>query len=131
MMKVERMVLALVAFSICSSALARSSFHAPWTLDTDATRQPPVTISSADAGNGRLKFTSRTQSYTFNTDGQVLRTPMGEEQTFEEVGHSVYRIITKRNGRVLVTEICKVSSDGNNLSIDANGTLPSGQPLDN
>jgi hypothetical protein len=130
-MKVERMVLVLGAVLIGANALANSPFDGRWTLNVQESQLAPVTISWAEAGTGRLKFISRTQSYTFNTDGQVFNTPDGDEQTFEEMGHSSYRITIKRNGAVLLTEICKVSSDGNHLSIDGNGTRPNGQRFNN
>jgi hypothetical protein len=128
-MKVGRMVLALMAVSICPATLANSPFDGLWTLNVEASQLAPVKISWAEAGTGRLKFTSRTQSYTFNTDGQAFRTPMGDEQTFEEIGHNAHRIITKRNGAVLLTQIFKLSPDGNNLSIDADGIRPNGTPF--
>ncbi len=129
-MKIARLLLALIAISLCSTALANTPFDGAWTLHRQQAGEI-TTFSVEEVGNGVLKYTDPTQTYTFKPDGTAFTTPQGQIQAYKKIGDGIYTATTRQNGVLLTTETWRLSSDAHTLFIDGKGIQPNGQHFEN
>ena len=130
-MKSVTILFPLLAIALSSVTLAGSPFDGTWTPDAVKSQLAGDTFSVEDAGGGRLKFSDSTGSYIARLDGSPVTTPLGDEQTYKQIGDGTYTATTKRNGVLLTTENWRLSSDGSSLFIEGRGTRPNGQAFEN
>ena len=75
-------VLLLAGASVLS---AQSKWDGTWKLNQDKSEKPEFTMTYAPAGEGAMKFSNGTDSYTFKTDGSEVDTGDGSLDKFTKV----------------------------------------------
>jgi hypothetical protein len=115
---------------MCSAALAKSPFDGTWRLNVGKSQLTGDTMRFEDGGNGTLKYTDSTESYTFEPDGSSFKTPIGDEEAYQKTSNNGYTHTIRRSGLLLVTEAWKLSPDGNTVVIESKGTRPNGDTFD-
>lgn len=130
-MKTSATLLALIACCAGTAASADSPFDGSWQMNPAKSNLAGETMTFEDAGNGSLKYTDTSESYTFKPDGSSFTTPFGIERTFKKEGDGSFTTSNKKGGMLLNTNTWKLSADGNTIVVESKGTKPNGDAFDN
>jgi hypothetical protein len=78
-----------------------------------------TTITYEQMSGGEMKATIDGQSYTFKMDGKDVPTPWGTTAAWKAVDGNTWETTDKTNGKVVGTDVSKLSADGKSLTVDS------------
>jgi hypothetical protein len=109
---------------------ADNPFLGTWKVNPAKSKFTGTTTTFEQTPSGEIRFSGEGQSYTFKTDGQEYEGPFGRKVTWTQADDRHWTTTTKQDGKVLVTGVASLSSDGKTMTTVYKGTKPNGEPIE-
>lgn len=122
----------LFIVSLCcatSAAFAQNPFAGTWKVDYSKSHVTGQTFSFTSEGNGQVKMTEGTNSYTFTPNGSQTHDPEGDMVKWQQLDNHNWKSFTQE-GDIVVTDTYTLSGDEKTLTESMSGTRPNGQQID-
>jgi hypothetical protein len=120
----------LFAGGFAASAQSDKSADLPyagtWKLNFAKSDFGETTIAFAKTASGETQFTAMGQSYTFQVDGKDYPALFGRTAAWKQIDANTWETTIKQDGKLIVTETSRLSSDGKTLTTDTKGPKPAG-----
>jgi hypothetical protein len=117
--------------SVSSSLAAADPFLGKWKLDLAKSRLTGQSILIEEVSGNNYMFKEDEHSDTILADGLDHPTHFGETMSIVKKTADEWAIAYKKDGRVLMNTVWKVSADGQTMTYIATGTRPNGQGFKN
>ncbi len=128
-------VRAVVFLAVLTAAISLTAADLPWVgkwkINLAKSDFKESTLTFAAAGPGEMQWTADGQTMNFKMDGKDYPDPWGGTSAWKEVDASAWESVNKLKGKVMSTDVHRVSVDGKTLTISSKGTRPDGQPFAN
>jgi hypothetical protein len=110
----------LIGMCACILGVAAEAPYAgKWKMNTAKSDFGETSMTYEQMPDGGMKATMDGQSYTFKADGKDVMTPWGSTAAWKSTGANSWEMIEKANGKVLSTNMVKLSADGKTLAMDS------------
>src|ERR1035441_4302901 len=108
--------LALAAFSAAALSAATDPFVGTWRLNPAKSKFSGEQIKIDDLGQNRYKIIGGVDSDTITADGTDQPVHYGRTEAITKQGANVWKIVVKKDGKVLSTGTWTLSGDGQTLA---------------
>ena len=122
--------LALAAFSAAALSAATDPFVGTWKLNPAKSKFSGEQIKIDDLGQNRYKITGGVDSDTITADGTDQPVHYGRTEAITKQGPNVWKIVMKKDGKVLSTGTWTLSGDGKTLAVKGSNVKPDGTNAD-
>lgn len=130
-MKTRILRLSLIAALSCvtAAAMAENPFAGTWKVDYSKSHVTGQTITFAPEGNGQVRVTEGSNSYTFTPNGSDTHDSFGNPVKWQQTDDHTWKEFDKE-GNMVVTSTWVLSGDAKTLEVTDSGTRPNGQQID-
>jgi hypothetical protein len=127
-----RTVSTLALAALCAAALSAAGdpFVGTWKLNPAKSQFSGEQIKIDDLGQNRYKITGGADSDTLTADGTDQPVRFGRTEAITKQGPNVWKIVTKKDGKLLSTATWTLSADGKTLAIKGSSVKPDGTSAD-
>ena len=127
-----RIYYALALMSLVAGTLyaADDPFCGKWKLNQEKSRIAGEQMKIEDLGNKKYKFTFGNVSDTVTADGTDQRTQFGRTTAITEEGPNAWKMVIKKDGKVINSMTHTLSDDGNTQTIKGTSMKPDGTTSD-
>ena len=117
--------------AVCAIASAANlPYIGKWKMNPAKSDFGESTITYAQLPSGEMQCTVDGQSYKFKLDGKDYPDPFGNTAAWKAVDATTWQTTWKLKGKVLSVDTVKVSADGQSLTVNSQGTKPTGGSFD-
>jgi len=117
----------LIAGSLCA---ADDPFCGKWKLDQGKSKIAGEQMKIEDLGGHKFKITFGATSDTITADGTDQPVHYGRTTAITEEGTNTWKMVDKKDGKVIDSMTHTLSSDGNTQTIEGTSTKPDGSTSD-
>jgi plastocyanin len=130
-MNTRNLRLSLITALACATtaALAQNPFAGTWKVDYSKSHVTGQTLSFAPEGDGQVRITEASNSYTFKPDGTDTKDSFGDTVQWKQMDDHNWKEFDKE-GNMLITTTFTLSGDGKTMEVSSSGTRPNGQQID-
>lgn len=118
-------VLALAA----TLAAADLPWVGQWKINVARSNYGELTVTYADVGAGEMQATADGMTWKFKMDGKDYPDPWGGTAAWKQIDATSWESVNKLKGKVISTDVRRLSADGKTLTITSKGTRPDGKPF--
>jgi hypothetical protein len=126
MLKSTIQSLLLVCLLAGTLTAANDPFTGKWKLNQSKSEFTGDLPKITALGGNKYRFTDGNVSDTIVADGTDQPIHFGYTESIRQDGPSVWKVVTKKNGRVLYARTWTLVQDGNTLSVEGTETRPDG-----
>ena len=101
-----------------------------WKLNIAKSDFGETTVTFAENASGEMQFTAAGQSYKFRTDSKDYSALFGRTAAWKQIDPTTWETVIKQDGRTIVTDTTKLSSDGKTLTVSSKGPKPAGDTFE-
>jgi hypothetical protein len=105
-------------------------FAGKWKMNPAKSDFGETTITYEQLPSGEMQATSFGQTYKFKIDGKDYPAWYGSQAAWKSLDPTSWQTTWKLNGKVLTTDTLTLSADGKTLTLNAKGTKPNGEQID-
>ena len=127
-MRTTLRVAAAVLLATTGLLAADAPYVGKWKLNVSKSDFGQLTIVYEAQPGGGFKTTMDGLSFTFKLDGKEFPTPWGETTAWKAVNATTWEFTNRANGKIVSTNVVKVSADGKSMQTESNMTNPNGPP---
>jgi hypothetical protein len=122
--------LLLAASSAATLSAAADPFVGTWKLNLAKSKFSGEQMKIEDLGQNRYKLTGGVDSDTITADGTDQPVHYGRTLAITKQGSNVWKVVSKKDGKVLSTYTETLSADGRTLSFKGSNVKPDGTSAD-
>ena len=130
-LRVRTAVLLAVLAAAVSLAAADLPWVGQWKINVAKSNYGEFTMTYAAVGPDEMQWTADGMTMKFKMDGKDYPDPWGATSAWKQIDASSWETDNKLKGRVLSTEVSRLSADGKTLTVVAKGTRPNGRAFEN
>jgi hypothetical protein len=130
-LRVRTAVLLAVLAAAVSLTAADLPWVGQWKINVAKSNFGEETTTYADVGAGEIEVTFEGRTWKFKMDGKDYADPLGGTSAWRQMDASSWETVNKLKGKVLSTEVSRLSADGKTLTVVAKGTRPNGRAFEN
>ena len=117
----------LVAVVVTGTLLAaQDPFVGTWRLNEAKSKLTGEQLRVEEFGGNKYAFTFGNVSNTLVADGTYQPIHFGRTRSITKQGPNLWKVVTKRGGRILSSETWRLSQDGKTMNIEMTGKQPDG-----
>lgn len=124
-------VLLVVCLGTGMLLAAKDPFVGTWKLNQAKSKITGEQNTIKDLGGNKYTITFGNISDTLVADGTDQPVHFGHTQSITKEGLNVWKIVTKKEGRVLSTAMLRLSHDGKTMDVEISGKRPDGTAFHN
>ena len=124
------LLLAVLAAAVSLTA-ADLPWVGQWKINVAKSSFGESTITYAAVGPGEMQWTLDGMTMKFKTDGKDYPDPWGGTSAWKQIDASTWETVDKLKGKVLSSDVKRISADGKTLTVKAKGTRPNGKAFEN
>lgn len=129
-LRVRTAVFLAVLAAAVSLAAADLPWVGQWKINVAKSNYGEWTVTYADVGGGDMQATVDGRTWKFKMDGKDYPDPWGGTSAWKQVDASNWETVNKLKGKVLSTDVRRLSADGKTLTVASKGTRPDGKAFD-
>ena len=122
-------LLAVLAVAVSLTA-ADLPWVGQWKINVAKSNYGEWTVTYADVGAGEMQATTDGRTWKFKMDGKDYPDPWGGTSAWKQMDTSSWETVNKLKGKVLGTDVRRLSADGKTLTVTSKGTRPDGKAFD-
>lgn len=130
-LRVRTAVFLAVLAAAVTLAAADLPWVGQWKINVAKSNYAEWTVTYAAAGPGEMQATMDGMTWKFKMDGKDYPDPWGGTSAWKQIDASTWETAEKLKGKVLSTEVKRLSADGKTLTIQSKGTRPNGKAFEN
>ncbi len=130
-LRVRTAILLAVLAAAVSLAAADLPWVGQWKINVAKSNYGEWTMTYAAVGPGEMQWTADGMTMKFKMDGKDYPDPVGGTSAWKQIDASSWETVNKLKGKVLSTEVSRLSADGKTLTVVSKGTRPNGKAFEN
>lgn len=130
-LRIRTVVLLAVLAAAVSLTAADLPWVGKWKINVAKSNFGESTVTYATAGPGEMQWTADGMTMKFKTDGKDYPDPWGGTSAWKQIDASTWETVDKLKGKVVSTDVKRLSTDGKTLTMVAKGTRPNGKTFEN
>ena len=120
----------VIGAAVTAVAAADLPYVGTWKMNQAKSDFGESTMTFEQLPSGEMQSTAAGQSYKFKLDGKEYPDPFGNTAAWKSLSATSWQTTWKLKGKVLTTDTLTLSPDGKSLTLNAKGTKPNGETLD-
>jgi hypothetical protein len=132
-MRKKDYLLPLASLLVAVTAVAAAAdppYAGTWKMNLAKSDFGESSITYEQLPSGEMKGTVEGQTFSFKLDEKDYPGPFGLTVASKALGADSWQMTWKLNGKVMTTDTAKLSADGKSLTVNAKGTKPNGDVID-
>jgi hypothetical protein len=101
-----------------------------WKINVAKSDYGEWTITYASVGPGEMQWTAEGMTMKFKMDSKDYPDPLGGTSAWKQIDASSWETVNKLKGKVLSTDVSRLSADGKTLTVVSKGTRPNGKAFE-
>jgi hypothetical protein len=129
-LRVRTAVLLAVLAAAVTLAAADLPWAGQWKINVAKSNYGEWTVTYAAAGPGEMQATTDGMTWKFKIDGKDYPDPWGGTSAWKQIDASSWETVNKLKGKVLSTDVSRLSADGKTLTTVSKGNRPNGKAFE-
>jgi hypothetical protein len=122
-------ILAVLAVAVSLTA-ADLPWVGQWKINLEKSNYGEFTITYTAVGPGEMQWAADGMTMKFKMDGKDHPDPVGGTSAWRQIDASSWETVNKLKGKVLSTDVSRLSADGKTLTVVSKGTRPNGKAFE-